>query len=93
MPLKIIIATIYIEMRHIGGSGVVDRDTKIWTNSKTIKERIDEELRKRRTGSEGMTWADDTNAKTEEYKFGRADGQARREELEDRESKSRAYVP
>ena len=88
MPRKMNNAVINKKMRNIGGPGVIVKDTKIWTNSDRVKERIDEELRKRKTvlHSEGIRWADDEEAKTEEYKLGRAVGEAIREELVERES-------
>ena len=35
---------------HIRGPGVIVSDTRIWTNSERIKERVDEEMRERETG-------------------------------------------
>ena len=72
-------------MGDIGGPGVLVKDTKIWTNSSRVKERIEEELKKRQAKikAEGIRWADDKNAKVEEYKLGRTVGRAIQEELED----------
>ena len=83
MPRKMNNAVINSRMRNIGGPGVIVKDTKIWTNSNRIKERIDEELKKRKTVIHcgGVKWADDKEEKAEEYKLGRAVGEAIREEL------------
>ena len=64
------------------------KDTQIWTKSNSIKERTDEELQKRKTVMHcgGVKWADDKEEKVEEYKLGRAVGEAIREESAERES-------
>ena len=88
MPRNKNTAIINSRMRNIGGPGIIVKDTKIWTNSNRVKERVDEELRKRKTvlHSERIRWADDKDAKMEGYKLGRAVGEAIREELADTES-------
>ena len=40
-------AVIKNRMRNIGGLGIPMKDTKTWTNSSRVKERVDEKLRKR----------------------------------------------
>ena len=94
MPRKMNNATINNKMRNIGGPGIIVKDTKIWTNSKRIKERVDEEMRKRQVKIRGggVQFADDKDAKVEEYKLGRAVEEAIREELTDRESEDICFV-
>ena len=57
--------------QDIGGAGVISRDTKIWTDSCGVKERMNEELRKTTTviHVEGVKWADDKEAKADLYKL------------------------
>ena len=79
-------AVVYSRMRNLGGSGVIVKDAKIWTNSSRVKDRIDEDWRKRKTvmHSDGTTWKDAKDMRVEEYKSGRSDERATQEELEER---------
>ena len=81
-------------MSNIGGTGSIVKDTKIWTNSNRVKERIDEEIKKRRAKvhCEGVRWKDDKEAKVEDYKIGRVVEEAIYEELEERETIKRIYL-
>ena len=80
-------AAINNKMGDFGGPGVLVNDAKIWANRSRVKERIEEELKRRQAKihDEEVRWADDKDAKIEEYKLGRAAGRAIHEELEDRE--------
>ena len=62
--------------------------TKSWTNTATIKEGVDEEMKKRQAKirEEAVRWADEKGAKTEKYELGRGGERAVHEEVEEREN-------
>ena len=60
------------KMRNIGGPGETVKDTKVWTNSNRIRERIDEEIKTRQAKiqEEGLKCAYDKDARAENANWG-----------------------
>ena len=86
-------AVVNDKLRNIGGPGVIVQDTKIWTNSERVKERIDQELRKGKALilNKRVKWADQKEVKAEEYKLGRAVERPMLEELDERNTLKNTY--